>query len=151
MKNILIILLVVFFYSNTANGQWYNKSCGVIDINTCSMEEFNCMWNKASKTAHRGAVTTIIGSSIIGAGGVIALIGGSEEAVWTGLFFVMTGGFIDIIGVPIWIVGAARKSNLKKSPYYQDLNLGSLNITPAFGVNHANNSHYIGIGISLSF
>jgi len=151
MKKILLVFLIVLLFSNAADAQWQNRSCGVIDINACSMEEFECLWNKASKVAHGGAVTTIVGSSIIVAGGIIGLVGRSEDAVWTGLFFGMVGLFIDIIGVPIWIVGATRKNNLKKSPNYQNLNLGSLNISPALGLNQINNSQYLGISISLYF
>jgi hypothetical protein len=115
------------------------------------MEEFECLWNKASKIAHGGAVTTIVGSSIIVAGGFIGLVGGSEEAVWTGLFFGMAGLFIDIIGMPIWIEGAARKNNLKKTSNYQNLDLGSLNFSPSIGLNQINNSHYLRIILSLNF
>lgn len=63
------------------------------------MEEFKCLWNKASKIAYGGA---------------------------------------------------ARKNNLKEAPNYQNFNLGSLNISPAIGLNQINNSHYSGINISLN-
>ena len=112
MKKILLTIIVVLLYSNATNAQWHNRSCGVIDINTCSNEEFECIWNKASKLARGGAITTVVGTPIIVAGGIIGLAGGSEEAVWTGVFFGMAGLFIDIVGAPVWSTGAVRKNNL---------------------------------------
>lgn len=151
MKKILLTALIVLIYSNVANSQWYDRTCGVTDLITVSSDEFECLWNKASKTARVGYITTIIGSSIVVLGGLQAIIIRTEGAVWNAVFMGMAGGLIDLIGAPIWITGAVRKNNLEKSPHYQDLKMGYLKINPAIGLNEMKNGHYVGVSLSFNF
>ncbi len=94
---------------------WYYKACGVIDINNTTSEEFECLWNKSAKTFRGGAIATAIGTSSI----IVSLIIFSGSSFYSdsfnGALILLIGGIIiDIIGIPNWIIGAVRKSQLKK-------------------------------------
>ena len=44
-----------------------------------------------------------------------------------------------------------RKFQLRKTPNYDKLNLGSLNLSPVIGLNQFNGTHYLGLSLSLNF
>ena len=58
---------------------------------------------------------------------------------------------IDAIGITPIIVGTVRKSQLKNTPNYDNLRTGSLNLSPAIGVNQINKNPYFGMSLSLNF
>jgi len=67
-------------------------------------------------------------------------------------FFLLPLGLImELIGIPTLIAGIDRKSQLKKNPNYEILNLGSLNLSPVIGLNQFNGTHYLGMSLSLNF
>ena len=156
MKKALLLIIFILTVLYSVDAQWYYKHCGVIDINNSTSEEFDCLWNKASRNSIGGAITTGIG---IGAAG-IGLIWGSyalRESYWYewAAFLpisIMTAGLITLsVGLPIWITGAARKSNLRKNPHYNNLSFGTLKVAPTIKKNHFNNSYAFGLTASLSF
>lgn len=78
------------------------------------------------------------------------MVGG--KYAFTGVTFAMIGIVIDfIIGAPVWITGAARKSRLRKNPLYEAPNSGSFNLSPTINKNHFNNSYSVGFTASLKF
>jgi hypothetical protein len=147
MKKALLLFFVLFSVLYSADAQWHYKTCGVTDMNNCTPVEFDCLWNKASKIAKVGAITTGIGTSLIAVGGII--VGG--EYAFTGVTLAMIGIVIDLVGIPIWITGGNRKSQLRKNPHFEALNSGSLNLFPLIRKNHFNNTYSVGLTASLRF
>ena len=84
----LIIAISLITISFSADAQWYYKECQVTDINDCTPEEFECLWNSAVKKSNRGALSILIGSASVVGG--VALIGNavlySEEYIAAYLF-----------------------------------------------------------------
>jgi hypothetical protein len=147
MKKALLLFFVLFFVLYSADAQWHYKTCGVTDMNNCTPVEFDCLWNKASKIAKVGAITTGIGTSLIAVGGII--VGG--EYAFTGVTLAMIGIVIDLVGIPIWITGGNRKSQLRKNPHFEALKSGSLNLYPLIRKNHNGNTYSVGLTASLRF
>jgi hypothetical protein len=54
-------------------------------------------------------------------------------------------------GISIIIIGVTRKIELKKTPSHDFMKLGFLNFSSVIGLNQANGSHYLGMGLSLNF
>jgi len=75
----------------------------------------------------------------------------SSGAFLLGYFAVLGGGAINILGAPIWIIGAKRKSELKQNPQFDKLALETIRLTPAIQRNQLNNSHSFGITATISF
>jgi hypothetical protein len=147
MKRTLLLIIFILSFLNAIDAQWYHRSCGVTDINNTTSEEFECLWKKATKNVRVGGIITTIGISCL----LIAYIGSEDEWTYLGPIMIVGGLFIDLIGIPIWIIGANRRSKLKKNPKYEDFILGSLNLSPALGVNQFNGTHYVGMSLSLNF
>ncbi len=154
IKFCFVAMFLILLGSNTLNAQWYTRSCDVLNVNECSSEEFECLWNKASKMSKTGAIVTIVGTSAIAGGGLlIGIAAGNGHAgfAWTGVTFIMGGILIDIIGLPVWIIGANRKYFLKNTPGYKDLNYAKLSISPIMLSDNINSSQIPGLSISLRF
>ena len=148
MKKTLLFFIVTFSFLSSAQAQWYERSCGVTDLDNITTQEFECLWAKATITARTGKIITGIGTSFIVVGGI--MVGG--QYAFTGVTLAMIGTVIDVfIGAPVWITGAGRKSELRKTPYYETLNLQTLNISPIIYKNQFNSSYSIGITASLRF
>ena len=58
----------------SVDAQWYNRSCGVIDISNWTPDEFECMWRNASRHVVGGTITTGIGIRTIPFSGKILLV-----------------------------------------------------------------------------
>ena len=158
MKKFLLLFIVIFSFLSFADAQWYYRTCGVSDINNCTPTEFKCLWEDASKIVHRNGIAAVIGTSCIVAGGIVVAL--SDKSTWFGLYstgvmiggLVISGGIIvDCISVPILIVGANRKAQLRETPNYEALNFRTLNISPTINRDHFNSSYSLGITASLSF
>ena len=150
MKKAVLLFFVLFSVSYAADAQWQEKSCGVADIYHCSSEEFDCLWERASHNIRVGRITTVYGTIAT----VTGIIWGSQAYDLAVIlpYTLMTAGLITLsIGLPIWITGYARKSNLKENPHYKNLNFGSVKVAPTINKNHFNNSYSLGITASLSF
>jgi hypothetical protein len=152
MKRTLLLILFLLSFLNNVDAQWYFKNCSVTDINNLTPEEFECLWNKSINMVRGGAITTAIGTPTI----IISLILFRQYSLFSteagiALLFCTIGTIMDLIGIPILIAGIVRKSQLKETPYYQNLKLGSVNLSPKIGLNQYNGSHYFGMGLSLNF
>ena len=167
MKKTLFLVIFILSFINTANAQiiyfiqksrndtihWYNKSCGVADINNITTEEFDCLWDASSKTVRVGKITTGIGVASIGLTFLTGAKAFESGGFWNIPAFVFFGTSIVgiVIGPPIWITGAVRKSNLRKYPHYGNINSGSLKVSPDIGVNQFDNTFNYGLTLTLSF
>lgn len=151
MNKALLLLVVIFAVLSSAQAQWYTKSCNVADLNACSNEEFECLWNKASKITRVGSISTVVGTSLVATGILTSAFSSSETGAWTGVFIATSGVIIDALAIPVWIVGGFRKGELKKMPHYQNMHLESLKISPSINWNHSNNSYAPGLSASLRF
>lgn len=157
MKTLLPLILLILLCHHSANAQWHGKSCGVQDIKIATSDEFECMWNKASTTVKVGQVTCLVGGGISIIGGAMALLSsGSDAEAASGYAMisalVVTVGLSAVaISIPIWAVGASRKSRLMKSPAYQNLQRTSLMISPTLEKNRLNQQAIPGLAISLTF
>ncbi len=148
MKKVFLFLIVTFSVLYSADAQWYEKSCGVTDLDSITTQEFECLWAKATITARTGKIITGIGTSLIVVGGI--MVGG--QYAFTGVTFAMIGIVIDVfIGAPVWITGNNRKFNLRENPHYKNLNIGSLKVAPTISKNNFNNSYSVGFTASLKF
>lgn len=132
----------------SADAQWYERSCGVTDLDSITTQDFECLWAKATITARTGQIITGIGTSSIVVGGIIV----SGDYAFTAVTLIMIGIAIDVfIGAPVWITGASRKSRLRETPLYEAPNSASFNLSPTISKNHFNNSYSVGFTASLNF
>ncbi len=156
MKKTALILVFILSFLSIMDAQkysWHYKQCGVIDINNCTSEEFDCLWVQVKKTANVGMIITIVGTSSIVIGGYLfnGLGGGDDQSIVYYGMMVIAGLIAIPVGITVWIMGAVRKSNLRKTPNYDTFKLGSLKVSPAIGVNQFNNTYNYGVTLSLSF
>ncbi len=150
MKKALLLFFVLFSVLYSADAQWHYKTCGVTDMNNCTPVEFDCLWNKASKNAKVGAIATGVGTSLVAVGGII-LFWPVGDGGFIGVPIGMAGIIIDLVGIPIWITGGNRKSQLRKNPHYEAFNLRSLNISPSLNRNPFNHTYSFGLTASINF
>lgn len=153
MKRNVLILLVILFSLNIIDAQWYQRKCGVTDINNCTEDQYVCLWNKSTKLIRTGGITTAIGTTGIIAG-VLAINDESMDIVGTifiGGFGLAGGIILDCIGIPVFMTGAVRRSSLRNIPGYTGPVSGSLRITPSFQINQLYNTRCLSMGVTLHF
>jgi len=63
----------------------------------------------------------------------------------------MTGGFVDLLDAPIWIIRSVRKMNLKQLPHYKNYISGFVILSPEIGFKQINHTQYAGIGFRCIF
>ena len=149
-----MLIVLILSLINATDAQWYHRKCGVIDLNNCTTEEFECLWDKAMKNVRVGLITTAIGISSIVIGYFAWNTGWDNNKDFlesSGTLLGMGGSLTTLVGIPIFITGVVRTNKIGNSPNYKTLNLGSLNISPAIGLNQFNDSQYYGLSLSLNF
>ncbi len=154
MKKALLVFIVLFSVSYAADAQWQVKSCDVADIYNYSSEEFECLWERSSKNARIGVITTSVGLVFVGTlaiFGSLAFAGGGTFN--NAMTFISFGGAVVGIfaGTPYLITWAVRRSRLKENPLYEALYQPSFNLSPTINKNHFNNSYSVGFTATLSF
>jgi len=158
MKQVLLLFIVIFSFVNFADAQWYNRTCGVSEINNCTLSEYKCLWEDASNIVHRNGIAAVIGTSCIVAGGIVVAL--SDKSTFLGFYstgvmiggLVISGGIIvDCISLPILLVGANRKAQLRETPNYEALNFRTLNISPTINRSQFNNTYSLGLSAYLRF
>ncbi len=154
MKKAIVSVIFVFSLLCSANCQWYHKSCSVSDIYNTTVDEFDCLWKKSNNLAKVGRTTCAVGTAFMIAGGITMIAADpccSSGILLLGYFAVLGGGAINIVGLPIWIVGAERKSKLKKSIHFKNQPITTIRITPVLQRNNYNNNHTFGLTATISF
>lgn len=151
---VLLVIILCFLCIQWADGQWYNRSCGVVDINNMTAEDFDCLWKKSTTIAKVGGITSIVGTTILVTGAITMIAADpccSSGMFLIGYFTALTGAAVDVIGVPIWRTGAHRKSILRNNPHYSEQASGTMTISPLFLINYPNQSYSLGFTVSLCF
>ena len=154
MKEVIVSVILVFSLLCSANCQWYHKLCGVSDISNTTVDEFDCLWKKSNNLTKVGKTTCAVGTAFMIAGGITMIAADpccSSGLLLGGYFTVLGGVAINIVGVPIWVVGAERKSKLKESIHYKNQAVKTIRITPGLQRNHHNNNYAFGITATFSF
>ena len=156
MKMTALIFVFILSFLSIMDAQkysWHYKQCGVIDINNCTSEEFDCLWGEAKMIANVGMIITIVGTSSIVIGGYLfnGYWGGDDQSIVYYGMMVITGLIAIPVGITVWITGANRKSELRKTPNYDTFMLGSLKVSPSIGVDQFNNTYNYGVTLSLTF
>jgi hypothetical protein len=150
----LASIILIFICVQWADGQWYNRSCGVSDINITTAEEFDCLWKKSNTIAKVGGITSIAGTAVLVTGAFTMIAAdpcSSSGKLLIGYFTALTGAAIDIIGVPIWMTGVHRKSILRNNPHYNEQAFKAIIISPSLQRNVPNQYCSFGITASLCF
>ena len=108
-----LFLLVTF-----ANAQWY-QSYGVTNINELTAEQCKVALKKANNTTTTGAIMTLAGITASVAGYLIInndiddIVEGDISSYTNGMGLMYAGAGIAAIGIPLWISGATRKSQIE--------------------------------------
>ena len=150
MRRALLLFIVTFSVNYSTDAQWYYRTCNVTDINTCTHEEFECLWGTAKQNVIGGAISTAIGTGIW----VYAYI---REVYYfqpgdlSGIYTIPAGLIFNMIGISNLIIGAVRRNELRNTTYYKNLNSSCLKISPSIKRNHFTNTYSIGITASLRF
>lgn len=153
MNKLLLLMILPVLCISSLNAQWYERSCGVGDMDLASPEEFECMWNKAENLVHAGMRTCGVGTGIALVGGISMFISSSSDGGYSmiGATGIMFGLATVAAGVPLWAVGGSRKSKLMDSQAYQDTRATTLQILPVLQKNQFSNKSCLGVSASLVF
>ena len=159
MKRYLLLIVFILSSQIATNAQltintdvhipWYYKRCGVVDINSTTQEEFKCLWDWSNGTLIGGGLITGLGIVFL-VSGVMAepSTGGTTNWINMDMDF---GPLIIGMGIAVISIGSYRKSELRKTPGYDLMKSGSLNLSPVVGFNQYNGTSYVGMSLSLNF
>ena len=152
MKKLLLVLALPVMIISSIQAQWPLRTCGVINIYECSQEEYNCLWLNAQRNTIGGCVSTVAGFTLamIASAQTVTSIYTLEPNPSIGVF-IFIGSVLFYTGVPVWITGAVRKSQLRRTPNFKLMKFGSMNFSPVMGISQYNNKQYLGIQLSLTF
>jgi len=106
MKPVLLLFVFALFSAYPVNAQWYERACGVQDIELATSDEFECMWNKADKTIQAGMRTCGIGTGIAVLGGVTMFVSGASDGGYSmiGATGIICGLATVVVSIPIWSI-----------------------------------------------
>jgi len=155
MKHLFLLFIITISFSFSTDAQWHLRRCDVSDINICTPSEFECLWRNASNNVLGGAITTVFGTACV-IGGIRLVtketVPGDIGPGMIGAYIVIpTGVIMNIVGISSWVVGANRKSQLRKTSNYQSLNPVSLKLLHSININQFNNICSYRITATLSF
>ena len=118
-------LLSIFIFTGQTKAQWFN-SFGVTNIDQLTEAQCKLALEKATKLSRTGSTLTIIGGSAAVIGGVVYVsglvnmmqgniegLGGNFSTAMIGAIALYCGVGIASVGIPIWIFGAIRKSDIE--------------------------------------
>ena len=148
MKKTVLLIIFIISFANVADAQLYYQNVVMKDTSEFTMAQSNSEMEKARKLKNTGITLTVIGTSTI----IIGMLLMSGKG---GSFAIIPAGFagliLDAVGISLWITGSNRTSELNSVSNYDNLNLGSLYISPAIGINQFNNTYNYGVTLSLTF
>ena len=154
MKSLLLLAIFILFCHCSLDAQWYNKACGVQDIESATPDEFTCMWKKATTTVKVGRITCAVGGGLVLAGGLTMLIADpccSSGYFMTGALGIEVGLVVVAVSIPIWSVGASRRNKLRATPAYQEPSKLSFELTPRFEMMQLTQRAAPGIALTCRF
>lgn len=153
MKYIFISLFFLSIF-NFTDAQWYNRRCDVVNLSSITSDQFDCMWRKSTRFVWAGAITTALGTATFISGATYMTA--HDPCTHSGNYMIggmiaFSGLCIDLVGIPVWIFGAIRRGQIIRNINTISLASGSINISPVVDYNQFNDSHSLGISISLNF
>lgn len=153
MKKLLVMFVFALSGICSVNAQWYERSCGVQDIESATSDEFDCLWSKTDKIVNAGMRTCGIGTGLAVLGGITMFVTSAGDGGYSiiGATGVICGLTAVIVSIPIWAIGASRENKLMDSPAYQDFQPSTLRIAPMIDKNHFNRQASLGLTASLNF
>ena len=116
-----------------------------MNLNVCGTE--------ADKTIREGMRTCGVGTSIAVLGGITMAVSSEGDGGYSmiGAAGIISGLAVVIVSIPIWTIGASRRSKLTESPAYKDSQPATLQITPLIENNQFNKQASLGLTASLNF
>jgi hypothetical protein len=157
MKKLLLLVIFASVCHISASAQWYERSCGVQEIESATSDAFECLWNKADKVVEVGMSTCRVGTGITVMGGITMFVssGSDTEASsgysMIGALAIASGLAVVAVSIPIWAVGSSRKSKLMDSPAYQEVQGASVQISPIIDKNHLTKQASLGLAVFFNF
>lgn len=151
LKNRVFLAGILFFVTLTVEGQWYYRNCGARSLTGISEEAFDCLWKKSNTIATVGKIFTGTGTTLAVAGGITMVTANpctSSGQFLIGGLVLMTGLAIDVLFVPVWAVGAGRKSVLRATAIYKQRPSLSIRISPV--IENVQTSNYVTLGLSAT-
>jgi len=124
----------------------------VKNIYECSLEEYNRLWLNAQRNTIGGCVSTVAGITLamIASYQTISSIYTLEPNPSIEVIIVI-GSVLFYAGLPVWITGAVRKSQLRRTPNFKLMKKASVKFSPAVEFSPYNNKQYLGIQVSMTF
>jgi hypothetical protein len=155
MKKTLLFFIVTFSFLCSVEAQWYYRSCGVNDLNSITLQEFECLWDRASANVRSGAITSGVGVACFLGGYIWNKVSGGGGGVGgygiEGLGLIYGGLFTSCIGIIIMMTGGQRHYNLRSNPHFKASDSHTISISPTINKNHFSKSYALGISATLSF
>lgn len=162
MKKFLVLLgsaiLMSATFTHSAQAQWY-KSLGVNNLSELTENQLNIALVKAEKTATTGGVLTILGGLSALIGGIIYtssfenMFGGGWnqfedhlKSAGTGALVMDVGLGLTAAGIPVWIVGGKRKTEIKMALAEKTK---TISLRPSIG--KFGNQRNFGVSLCLTF
>lgn len=139
-------------YSKKSNNN-QSKLYSLEHLQNISSEELDYYFFKAMKKKKTGMRLTIAGPITFGVGVLLwasAWSGGSEAMLGIGSVFILTGGVVTLVGIPMWATGTER---VKRITEFKNRipNEVYLEISPySFQFNQAQ-CHQVGISVKVRF
>jgi len=136
----LIIVISLITISFSANAQWYYKECQVTDINDCTLEEFECLWNSATTKSYQGMRRILLGSACI-IGGVFIMGSADlygEEYLAAYLSVCTIGTVLFVNGIIVGSKARSLKTQLRNTSIYKSQNDVATNLSPTINRNYNN-------------
>ncbi|MGW8317097.1 MAG: hypothetical protein ACWGNV_15980, partial [Bacteroidales bacterium] len=109
MRRLVVFIFTLLLACPETGAQWYKGDCGATSLENLNQEQFDCLWEKSHRLIRTGRTTTLVGSSAILAGGITMLAADpccSSGILLGGYFILLTGFAIDVVGIPVWIMGS---------------------------------------------
>jgi hypothetical protein len=99
-------------------------------------------------------VATMIGTTTMIAGSIIFIA--ADPCTSSGLLlqggFAFVGGLaMNVLGIPVWLLGTSRKQKLKSSTFYDSSRGGTVHLTPSLNKDPFHNTYSLGLSAILSF
>jgi hypothetical protein len=151
---ILLLFICMSLCPHWVQAQWYERVCGVPDLEDLTADQFDCLWKKSNTVAITGGVISMVGTTVLVAGGIT--MAAADPCCSSGQFLigyatVWSGLAIDLVGLPVWITGRHRKSVIRKSPHFNSQVLHRLSISPVLLKNNTFQSYSAGFELALCF
>ena len=99
MKQTLIIFVFILI-SSSSIGQWHYKYCEVDNINHCTAEEFQYLWQKVNKNIKTGAILTPVGTTSIAVGWAASAHLQTQDSFMLEFMAIPVGIVLNLIGIP---------------------------------------------------